>query len=82
MIKVHNKSVKPIKIGDVSLLPGKTEAVDDVFSEAVDFYAKMGFVERKTEAAAKAGKKARAKNTEDKPEDEASDTASAPAGES
>ena len=45
MVEIKNISVKPICIGGVSLLPGKSNTVEDAFMDAVNFYVDMGFVE-------------------------------------
>lgn len=44
MMNVKNVSVKPIAMGDVTLLPGEVKQVDDVYADAVAFYASMGYV--------------------------------------
>ena len=53
-MKIKNISVKPICIGDVSLLPGETA---QVYADAVAFYISMGYVqevaEKKTRGKAK-----------------------------
>ena len=38
MVEIKNISVKPICIGGVSLLPGKSNTVEDAFMDAVNFY--------------------------------------------
>ena len=43
-MKIKNISVKPICIGDVSLLPGETAQVEAVYADAVAFYISMGYV--------------------------------------
>ena len=57
-MKIKNISVKPICIGDVSLLPGEVAQVDAVYADAVAFYISMGLVqeiqEKKTRSKAKA----------------------------
>lgn len=57
-MKIKNISVKPICIGDVSLLPGETAQVETVYADAVAFYISMGYVqevaEKKTRSKAKA----------------------------
>ena len=57
-MKIKNISVKPICIGDVSLLPGETAQVETVYADAVAFYISMGYVqevaEQKTRGKAKA----------------------------
>lgn len=57
-MKIKNISVKPICIGDVSLLPGETAQVETVYADAVAFYISMGYVqevaEKKTRGKAKA----------------------------
>ena len=40
-MKIKNISVKPICIGDVSLLPGETAQVEAVYADAVAFYISM-----------------------------------------
>lgn len=57
-MKIKNISVKPICIGDVSLLPGETAQVEAVYADAVAFYISMGYVlqevvEKKTRGKAK-----------------------------
>ena len=56
-MKIKNISVKPIRIGDVSLLPGETAQVEAVYADAVAFYISMGYVqevaEKKTRGKAK-----------------------------
>ena len=42
-MKIKNISVKPIRIGDVSLLPGETAQVEAVYADAVAFYISMGY---------------------------------------
>ena len=42
-MKIKNISVKPICIGDVSLLPGETAQVETVYADAVAFYISMGY---------------------------------------
>lgn len=58
-MKIKNISVKPIRIGDASLLPGDTAEVGDTFADAVGFYISMGLMqevqEKKTRGKAKAG---------------------------
>lgn len=63
-MKIKNKSIKPIGFGDLNVLPGKTENVPDGYSEAVAFYAKLGYVEivKAGKDGEKAGGKARAKS--------------------
>ena len=57
-MKIKNISVKPICIGDISLLPGETAQVETVYADAVAFYISMGYVqevaEKKTRGKAKA----------------------------
>lgn len=57
-MKIKNISVKPICIGDVSLLPGETAQVETVYADAVAFYISMGYVqevaEKKTRGKARA----------------------------
>lgn len=48
-MKIKNISVKPICIGDVSLLPGETAQVEAVYADAVAFYISMGYVQDITE---------------------------------
>lgn len=43
-MKIKNKSVKPICFGDITVLPGETKTVLDIYKDAVDFYVKMGYV--------------------------------------
>ena len=45
-MKIKNISVKPICIGDASLLPGDTAEVGDTFADAVGFYISMGLMDR------------------------------------
>lgn len=56
-MKIKNISVKPICIGNVSLLPGETAQVEAVYTDAVAFYISMGYVqevaEKKTRGKAK-----------------------------
>lgn len=58
-MKIKNISVKPICIGDASLLPGDTAEVGDTFADAVGFYISMGLMqevqEKKTRGKAKDG---------------------------
>ena len=44
-MKIKNISVKPICIGDASLLPGDTAEVGDTFADAVGFYISMGLMQ-------------------------------------
>ena len=71
-MKIKNISVKPIRIGDVSLLPGETAQVEAVYADAVAFYISMGLLQEVQE------KKARGKNV--KNDSEADAPADAPAG--
>ena len=71
-MKIKNISVKPICIGDVSLLPGETAQVEAVYADAVAFYISMGLLQEVQE------KKARGKNV--KNDSEADAPADAPAG--
>lgn len=48
-MKIKNISVKPICIGDVSLLPGETAQVEAVYADAVAFYISMGYVQEVAE---------------------------------
>lgn len=48
-MKIKNISVKPICIGDISLLPGETAQVEAVYADAVAFYISMGYVQEVTE---------------------------------
>ena len=48
-MKIKNISVKPIRIGDVSLLPGETAQVEAVYADAVAFYISMGYVQEVAE---------------------------------
>lgn len=48
-MKIKNISVKPICIGDVSLLPGETAQVEAVYADAVAFYISMGYVQEVVE---------------------------------
>lgn len=56
-MKIKNISVKPICIGDASLLPGDTAEVGDTFADAVGFYISMGLMQ---EAQEKKTRKAKA----------------------
>ena len=71
-MKIKNISVKPICIGDASMLPGDTAEVGDTFADAVGFYISMGLMQEVQE------KKARGKNA--KADSEADAPADAPAG--
>lgn len=56
-MKIKNISVKPICIGNVSLLPGETAQVETVYADAVAFYISMGYVQEVAEKKTR-GKKA------------------------
>mgnify|MGYP000534417988 CR=1 FL=1 len=61
-MKIKNISVKPICIGDASMLPGDTAEVGDTFADAVGFYISMGLMQEVQEKKArKAEKKAQKK---------------------
>lgn len=68
-MKIKNKSIKPIGFGDLNVLPGKTENVPNDYSEAVAFYAKLGYVEivKTGKDGEKASGKARAKSDSSAP---------------
>lgn len=65
-MKIKNISVKPICIGDASLLPGDTAEVGDTFADAVGFYISMGLMQEVQE------KKARKAKAEQEPASDAS----------
>ena len=65
-MKIKNISVKPICIGDVSMLPGDTAEVGDTFADAVGFYISMGLMQEVQE------KKARKAKAEQEPASDAS----------
>ena len=65
-MKIKNISVKPICIGDASLLPGDTAEVGDTFADAVGFYISMGLMQEVQE------KKARKTKAEPEPASDAS----------
>lgn len=65
-MKIKNISVKPICIGDASLLPGDTAEVGDTFADAVGFYISMGLMQEVQE------KKARKAKAEPEPTSDAS----------
>lgn len=65
-MKIKNISVKPICIGDASLLPGDTAEVGDTFADAVGFYISMGLMQEVQE------KKARKVKVEPEPTSDAS----------
>ena len=64
-MKIKNISVKPICIGDASLLPGDTAEVGDTFADAVGFYISMGLMQEVQE------KKARKAKAEQEPASDA-----------
>lgn len=65
-MKIKNISMKPICIGDASLLPGDTAEVGDTFADAVGFYISMGLMQEVQE------KKARKAKAEPEPASDAS----------
>lgn len=65
-MKIKNISVKPICIGDASMLPGDTAEVGDTFADAVGFYISMGLMQEVQE------KKARKAKAEQEPTSDAS----------
>lgn len=65
-MKIKNISVKPICIGDASMLPGDTAEVGDTFADAVGFYISMGLMQEVQE------KKARKAKAEQEPASDAS----------
>ena len=69
-MKIKNISVKPIRIGDVSLLPGETTQVEAVYADAVAFYISMGYVQEVAEKT-----RGKAKNPDAEPDAIAEDTA-------
>lgn len=71
-MKIKNISVKPIRIGDVSLLPGETAQVEAVYADAVAFYISMGYVLQEVAEKKTRGK---AKNPDAEPDAIAEDTA-------
>lgn len=71
-MKIKNISVKPIRIGDVSLLPGETAQVEAVYADAVAFYISMGYVLQEVAEKKTRGK---AKNPNAEPDAIAEDTA-------
>ena len=52
-MKIKNISVKPICIGDASMLPGDTAEVGDTFADAVGFYISMGLMQEVQEKKAR-----------------------------
>lgn len=70
-MKIKNISVKPIRIGDVSLLPGETAQVEAVYADAVAFYISMGYVQEVAEKKTRG----KAKNPDAEPDAIAEDTA-------
>lgn len=44
-MKIKNKSIKPIFIGGLNLLPGKTATATEKYKKVVDFYISRGFLE-------------------------------------
>jgi hypothetical protein len=70
-MKIKNISVKPICIGDVSLLPGETAQVEAVYADAVAFYISMGYVQEVAEKKTRG----KAKNPDAEPDAIAEDTA-------
>lgn len=67
-MKIKNISVKPICVGDASMLPGDTAEVDDTFADAVGFYISMGLMQEVQEKKAR-GKSAKADSEADAPTD-------------
>lgn len=65
-MKIKNVSVKPICVGDASMLPGDTAEVGDTFADAVGFYISMGLMQEVQE------KKARKAKAEQEPTSDAS----------
>lgn len=65
-MKIKNISVKPICIGDASMLPGDTAEVGETFADAVGFYISMGLMQEVQE------KKARKAKAEQEPASDAS----------
>ena len=65
-MKIENISVKPICVGDASMLPGDTAEVGDTFADAVGFYISMGLMQEVQE------KKARKAKAEQEPTSDAS----------
>lgn len=65
-MKIKNISVKPICIGDASMLPGDTAEVGETFADTVDFYISMGLMQEVQE------KKARKAKAEQEPASDAS----------
>lgn len=55
-MKIKNISVKPICIGDASMLPGDTAEVGDTFADAVGFYISMGLMQEVQEKKARKAK--------------------------
>ena len=68
-MKIKNISVKPIRIGDVSLLPGETAQVEAVYADAVAFY--ISYVQEVAEKKTRG----KAKNPDAEPDAIAEDTA-------
>ena len=65
-MKIKNISVKPICIGDASMLPGDTAEVGETFADNVGFYISMGLMQEVQE------KKARKAKAEQEPASDAS----------
>ena len=65
-MKIKNIYVKPICIGDASMLPGDTAEVGETFADAVGFYISMGLMQEVQE------KKARKAKAEQEPASDAS----------
>lgn len=65
-MKIKNISVKPICIGDASMLPGDTAEVGETFADTVSFYISMGLMQEVQE------KKARKAKAEQEPASDAS----------
>ena len=55
-MKIKNISVKPICIGDASMLPGDTAEVGETFADAVGFYISMGLMQEVQEKKARKAK--------------------------
>ena len=65
-MKIKNISVKPICIGDASMLPGDTAEVGETFADTVGVYISMGLMQEVQE------KKARKAKAEQEPASDAS----------
>ena len=65
-MKIKNISVKPICIGDASMLPGDTAEVGETFADTVGFYISLGLMQEVQE------KKARKAKAEQEPASDAS----------